>query len=70
MQMKKYELMEKFMEAKDEAFRQIFQEQKKEIDEAQSAVKEAKAAQAVAEPLPRIEGVLRNMRHRRFLPQG
>ena len=43
----KYELMMKFMEAKDEAFRQIFQEQKKEMEEAKSEAKEAKAAAAL-----------------------
>ena len=53
----KYDLMEKFMEAKDQAFEQIFNEQKKEVEEAKSEAKEAKAAQAAAEPLPRIEGV-------------
>ena len=49
----KYDLMEKFMEAKDQAFEQIFNEQKKEVEEAKSEAKEAKAAQAAAEPLPR-----------------
>ena len=53
----KYDLLEKFMEVKDQAFEQIFNEQKREMEEAKSEAKEAKAAQASAEPLPRIEGV-------------